>query len=57
MRSSVPPILDGDGTVGVTDLIALITAWGPCSCAADLDGNGAVDVVDLVALITAWGGC
>jgi hypothetical protein len=53
-----PGDLDGDGEVGVSDLVALILAWGPCSgCAADLDGNGAVGVSDLVALVLAWGPC
>lgn len=55
-----PADLNGDGTVDVSDLVALILAWGPCSgppadCGEDLDGNGAVDVGDLVALILAWG--
>jgi len=53
----VPGDLDGDGHVGVTDFLALLSAWGPCPapCAADLDGNGTVDVVDMLALLAAWG--
>ena len=49
--------LDGDGSVGVTDLVALITDWGLANVPADLDGSGNVDVNDLVALIVAWGPC
>ncbi|MHC5027190.1 MAG: dockerin type I domain-containing protein, partial [Planctomycetota bacterium] len=58
---AAPPCLDvdGDGTVGVTDLSTLITQWGPCGgdCAVDFDGDGNVNTSDLVALILAWGPC
>ncbi len=54
-----PEDLDQDGLVGVTDLLALLAAWGPCpaegSCPADLDGTGAVGIADLLALLGAWG--
>jgi choice-of-anchor B domain-containing protein len=49
--------VNGDGSVNVLDLTAVITSWGPCPpgpCPADLDGSGAVDVLDLVIVITAW---
>lgn len=49
--------VDDDGTVDVSDLVALILAWGPCpagACPADLDGSGIVDVSDLVMLILNW---
>ena len=50
--------VDGDYTVDVTDLLAVISAWGPCSgCDADVDGSGTVDVTDLLAIISAWGSC
>jgi hypothetical protein len=56
---SVPGDIDGDGAVGVEDLVALITAWGACpidaECPADLNGDGVVDVADLVSLIVNWG--
>jgi hypothetical protein len=56
-----PPDTDGDGTVGVDDLLAVVLAWGPCSpfvpCPADVDGNFEVDVDDLLAVITNWGPC
>jgi hypothetical protein len=48
--------LDGDGTVGPTDLGALLGAWGSGGN-ADLDGNGTVDPSDLGILLGAWGGC
>jgi hypothetical protein len=49
--------LDGDAVVGVTDLVALINAWGERAHPADLDGDGVVGVGDLVTLILAWGEC
>jgi hypothetical protein len=52
--------LDGDGVIGVGDLIEVILAWGRCGggeCPADIDGDQSVDVVDLVAVISAWGDC
>lgn len=52
----LPGDVDGDGVVGVTDLLSLLAAWGPCpDCAADLDGDGVVGVVDLLALLSLWG--
>lgn len=51
-----PADLDGDGSVGATDLAQLLNAWGPCAgCAADLDGDGIVGATDLAALLNAWG--
>ena len=51
--------LDGDGQVGVKDLLILLGNWGPCencaACAADLDRNGVVGVSDLLILLGNWG--
>ncbi len=47
--------LDGDGAVGVVDLLVVLGAWGPCSCPADLDGDGTVGVLDLLLILAAWG--
>ncbi len=52
----------GDGVVDVTDLLALLGAWGPCpappaSCPADIDESGDVGVTDLLAVLGAWGLC
>ena len=50
--------VDGDGSVDVTDLLSVISAWGPCEeCDADIDANGYVDVTDLLTIISAWGPC
>jgi hypothetical protein len=53
-----PADVNGDGTVAVDDLVAIIMAWGKCTgCPADVDGDGKVDVSDLVAAIANWGTC
>jgi hypothetical protein len=50
--------LDGDGEVGVLDLIAVLAAWGQCAgCVPDIDGDGTVGLSDLLAVLAAWGEC
>jgi len=56
--AACPADLDGDGTVGVTDFLQLLAAWGPCpGCPEDLDGDDAVGILDFLALLSAWGPC
>ena len=54
-----PGDIDGDGSVGVKDLLILLGAWGPCDdcndCLADLDGDCTVGVKDLLILLGNWG--
>ncbi len=53
----------GNGTVNVSDLLAVINGWGACgmpcppSCAADINHDCNVNVSDLLAVISAWGPC
>jgi hypothetical protein len=57
----------GNNVVNVEDLLAVISAWGPCAdpnnCSADIAppgppmGNDVVNVEDLLAVISAWGAC
>ncbi|MBT8484379.1 MAG: hypothetical protein KJO43_02300, partial [Phycisphaerae bacterium] len=52
---TLPADITGDGTVGFTDLLALLAAWGPCAgCPADLDGDGIVGFTDLLELLASW---
>ena len=48
--------VDGDGSTGLDDLVALLAAWGPCGdpCPSDLDGDGSTDLDDLVSLLADW---
>ena len=52
-------VLNGDGVVGILDLLILLTVWGPCpdcdDCQADLDGDCSVGVLDLLTLLANWG--
>ncbi len=51
--------LDGDGSVGASDLLILLVSWGPCDdcndCPADIDGNCTVGASDLLILLANWG--
>ena len=50
--------LDANGSIGVSDLLALLADWGPCKgCPADFDDDGSVGVSDLLALLANWGPC
>ncbi len=64
------PDIVPDGAVNVSDLLAVIGAWGQCAgpcpprCAADIApvnessvGDCNVNVTDLLAVIGAWGNC
>ena len=54
-ENTVPEDIDGDGTVGVADLLLLIAAWGPCSgCGEDITNDGVVNVQDVLQMIGAW---
>ncbi|NNF43975.1 MAG: VCBS repeat-containing protein [Phycisphaerales bacterium] len=53
-----PADLDGTGTVGFDDLIAVISQWGACPfCPANITGNGVVGGADLRILLESWGEC
>ena len=57
--ATCPWDLNGDGSVGVSDLLILLVFWGRCSpvCLGDLDGDGFVGIFDLLALLANWGAC
>ena len=53
-----PGDINGDGWVGVDDLLIVIANWGQCNpaeCPADLNGDGWVGVDDLLIVIANWG--
>jgi len=49
--------IDGDGAVGITDFLAMVGIWGPCTdpcCPADLDLDGDIGVIDFLVLLAHW---
>jgi hypothetical protein len=52
-----PADIDGNSVVNVSDLLAVINAWGQTGGPADVNGDGIVNVSDLLAVIAAWGPC
>ncbi len=51
-----PADCNGDGFVDVTDVLAIIEAWGTSS-GCDINGDGIIDVVDLLEVVGSWGAC
>ena len=51
--------LNGDGAVGILDLLGVLAAWDGAgnNCLADLDIDGAVGILDLLPSVAAWGDC
>ena len=57
-ENACPWDLDGGGSVGLSDLLELLAAWGPnAGHPADFDGNGTVGLSDLLELLANWGPC
>ncbi|MHC4416114.1 MAG: hypothetical protein ACYS0G_12605 [Planctomycetota bacterium] len=58
LPSNCPWDLNGDGFVGINDLLILLAAWGPNpGHPADFNGDGFVGIGDLLALLANWGNC
>jgi hypothetical protein len=53
-----PADINGDNVVSITDLLAVISAWGHTGPhPADVNGDNIVNVADLLAVIAMWGVC
>lgn len=54
-----PADITDDGLINVSDLLALLAAWGACGppCPPDINSDGNVNVTDLLTLLAAWGAC
>ncbi len=49
---------DRDGTVGITDLLAMLSQWGRAGLPCDLGlGAPGAGIEDLLAMLAAWGPC
>ena len=59
LQTPCPGDLDGNGSVGASDLLLLLASWGPCGkcddCSADLDSDCTVGASDLLILLANWG--
>lgn len=55
--NSCPADITGDAVVNVSDLLAVIEAWGGSSGPADINQDGIVNVVDLLEVVGSWGDC
>ena len=51
------PDINGDGLVGVDEILAVIAAWGTDEADADVNDDGIVDTDDLLLILSAWGPC
>ena len=56
-RSSCPWDLDGDGSVGVGDLLVLFAIWGSPGPDGDFNNDGTVGVGDMLIMFANWGPC
>ena len=52
-----PGDLNGDGAVGVDDVLQVLGAFGTNDPAGDLNGVGIVDVNDILGIVAAFGPC
>ncbi len=59
VAAECPADITDDGVVDVLDLLAVLSAWGPCEpdCPEDINDDGTVDVLDLLEVLSAWGPC
>ena len=53
-----PTDLNGDGDVGFSDVVQVLSGWGVCAaCPEDLTGEGTVDFADLLEVLSSFGPC
>jgi hypothetical protein len=49
--------VSGDGMVDVSDILAVVGAWGNTGGPEDVNDDGIVNVGDLLMIVDAWGPC
>ena len=49
--------LDGNGTVGIGDLLVLFSLWGTAGPLGDFNGDGNVGIADMLLMFANWGPC
>jgi len=60
-RLRFPGDVDRDGVTGLSDLLLLLSDWGPCPhplglCDSDRDGDGQTGIGDLLIVLANWAG-
>ncbi len=51
----VPGDADGDGIVGILDVLVVIADWGPCDgCGGDQNEDGVASILDILLIIANW---
>jgi len=54
-NGTIPEDINGDSEINITDLPAVMGAWGSCEgCAEDINEDGFANVADLLALLAVW---
>jgi hypothetical protein len=54
--TTCPPDVNGDGLVGVTDILLLLADFGCLSgCTTDVDGDGLITVSDVLTILSVFG--
>ena len=59
LKANCTEDISNNGIVDYSDLITVISNWGPCDtdCPADIVADGVVGYQDLVQVLSAWGPC
>ncbi len=55
MFTTCPGDTDGDNSVGLSDLLNILSKWGLADADADLDDSGTVGLGDLLEVLGQWG--
>jgi len=51
----LPGDANGDGMVGILDILIVIADWGPCDgCAGDVNEDGIASILDILFIIANW---
>ncbi len=51
----LPGDANGDGFVGILDVLVVIADWGPCDgCAGDVNEDGVASILDILFIIANW---
>ena len=49
--------IDGNGTVGVDEILLIIANWGTSDSPADVNSDGLVSADDILFVLSHWGEC